>query len=523
MGTSEDWGYKTEPQDGMCQAYKTKGCSWPRGKVLGGSSSINAMMYVRGNKADYDEWAAAGNKGWSYEEILPYFKKSENFLGVLNDDNNNYHSVGGYLNVIEQPELQDIEKVILKAGIELGISNNSDYNAASQIGIAKAFLTIYNGTRFSTARAFLKPVKNRTNLDVIKNTLATKILFKPETKIVSGVLLHKNGKDILVNVRKELILSAGSINTPQLLLLSGIGPKKHLEELNIDVILDLPVGENLQDHVFVPVVYTAPAPSEFSTTLQNTARELVNLILHSKGSFSTLIPHRIIAFVNITDPNSTLPTTQYHFIVFPPKIPDSIDMFDKHDLSDEVQKKFRAINEKSFTLILFNTLLKPKSRGKILLKSKSPFDHPLIYANYFDDNEDMLYIKTAFRKHVLKLGDTNSFKDFGFQLSWIDLEACKSFDKGSDEFLDCYSRHVTFSLYHPTSTCKMGPESDKTSVVDHELKVHGVESLRVIDASIMPYVVRGNTNAPTIMIGEKGADMIKNFWLEETAENKLKL
>ncbi|KAJ0173025.1 hypothetical protein K1T71_011201 [Dendrolimus kikuchii] len=515
IGTPQDWAYKTEPQDSACRAYKTKTCAWPKGKVLGGSSSINGMIYVRGNKVDYDEWAAAGNKGWSYEEVLPYFKKSENFLGVLNDDNKKFHGKAGYLNVIHEPELHDIEKVIIKAGIELGLTNNSDYNAASQIGIAQAYMNIQKGKRHSTARAFLNPVKDRTNLHVIKNTLATKIIFKPGTKIVNGVLLYNNGKDISVNVRKELILSGGSINSPQLLLLSGIGPKKHLEELNIDLIENLPVGENLQDHVFVPVFYIAPAPVEFAVTVENTTRNLVDLIVHGKGPLSGFQPHRVLAFINITDPKSILPTTQYHFIVFPPKMSDILDLFDKHGSTDEVINKFRKINNKYFTSIIYTTLLKPKSRGKILLKSKNPFDHPLIYANYFDNVEDMPIIIKSFQDYVLKFGDTKSFKDFGFKLIWIDLEACKSFDKNTEEFLDCYSREMTFSLDHPTGTCKMGPDSNRTAVVDSELKVHGVKGLRVIDASIMPSIVRGNTNAPTIMIGEKGADMVKTFWFEE--------
>lgn len=515
MGTAEDWGYKTEPQEGFCRAYKTKQCAWPRGKVLGGSSSINAMFYVRANKADYDEWANMGNKNWSYEDVLPYFKKSENFLGELNIDNVNYHSKGGYLNVNSEPEIHEFEKLLIKAGMELGFTNNSDYNSASQMGIMKAYMTTEYGKRFSTARAFLSPIKDRANLHVIKNTLATKIIFKTGTKIVQGIKLSRNGKEFLVSVKKELILSCGSINSPQLLLLSGIGPETKLKEMDINVIADLPVGESLQDHVFVPIIYTAPAPLETRIDLEGITQALAAQILEGTGSLSDVTPHRVIAFVNITDSMSVLPSSQYHFIVFPPRITDMLDMFDKHELTDEVITKFKALNDNHFALIIFNTLLRPKSKGKIVLKSKNPFEYPLIYANYFDDDEDINTIIKAFKHHVLRFGDTNSFKDFGFKLDWIDIEACNQFDKNSDEFLECYTREMTFSLYHPTSTCKMGPTCDETAVVDHELRVKGIKGLRVVDASIMPSIVRGNTNGPTIMIGEKGADMIKAFWLDK--------
>lgn len=511
MGTSEDWAYKTTPQEGACRAYKAKGCAWPRGKALGGSSSINLMFYVRGNKADYDEWAADGNTGWGFEDVLPYFKKSENFLGADTTESRKYHGRGGYLSVSYDTNVHKFEDMLMRANVEIGIKNLTDVNADSQMGVMKSLTTTVNGTRFSTARAFLRPIKDRKNFHVIKNALATKILFKPGTNIVSGVMLNKNGQNIVVNVKKEVIVSAGAINSPQLLLLSGIGPKEHLEDMNIDVVADLPVGENLQDHLFVPTLYTGP--KEPSMTLTNIVETVYNHIMYNKGPLMDTSPQRIIAFVNTTNPSSPKSDMQYHYLIFPPGFIKMMDMFQKHGLSDEASKQFRDINEKQYTMFIYNTLLKPKSAGRLMLKSKNPFEHPLLYADYFKDPEDLRIVIESFKQHTLRYGDTKAFKEHGFKLDWIELEACKQYDKNTDDFLECYSRELTFSLYHPTSTCKMGPDGDKTAVVDTELKVRNVQGLRVIDASIMPSVVRGNTNAPSIMIGEKGADMIKKYWL----------
>lgn len=514
LGTSVDWSYKTQPQEGACRSYKSKGCAWPRGKTLGGSSSINAMFYVRGNKLDYDEWGAAGNYGWSYDDVLPYFKKSEFLDSDYNKIDTKYHNYDGYLHVDNDKNIHVFEDMVIRAGMELGFKNLTDITGANQMGTTKSFTTTKNGVRFSTARAFLSPIKNRKNLHVIKNTLATKILFQPGTKTVSGILLHKSGQDFVVNVTKELIISAGSINSPQLLLLSGIGPRKHLEDIGIEVKVDLPVGENLQDHLFVPVMYTVPGDKN-TNSVSNITAAFSEYILNRKGPFTDISPHRVISFLNTTDPTSTSPNIQFHHVIFTPSNYNVLDMFQLHGLSEEAITNFRKMNENKFVILVYNTLLKPKSIGKIVLSSKNPFDYPLIYANYFDDTEDMKTIIESMRQFSLRYGDTQTFKEAGFQLEWLEIDACKGFDKASNEFLDCMSRELTFSLYHPTSTIKMGPNDDTSAVVNPQLKVRGVKGLRVIDASIMPSIIRGNTNAPTIMIGEKGADMIKYDWSDQ--------
>lgn len=514
MNTKEDWVYKTQPQEGACRGYKTKRCAWPRGKTLGGSSSINGMFYVRGNKLDYDEWAASGNKGWSYEEVLPYFKKSEK-LSHYTEEQSKYHGYDGYLTVENEENLSSLENLVIKGAVELGLKNSTDINGADQMGISKSYTTTRNGLRCSTARAFLSPVKNRKNLHVIKNAHATKLVFIPGTNKIKGVLLNQNGKDIFVKAMKEVIVSSGAINSPQLLLLSGIGPQKHLKNLGIEVKADLPVGENLQDHLFVPIFYTVPGDNELAS-LANVAGAFAQYILKHEGPLAGISPHRVIGFWNTTDSQATSPDIQNHYLIFPAGINNMLNMFEKHDFSDEIQQKFEAMNKKQSTMVVYNVLLKPKSRGKITLKSKNPMDKPLIYANYFDNLEDMKTVIKGMKQFTLKLGETNAFKEAGFKLEWLEINACKKYDKNSDGFIDCISRQLTFSLYHPVGTVKMGAPNDRSAVVDPELRVNNVEGLRVVDASIMPSIVRGNTNAPSIMIGEKGADMIIKHWLRHT-------
>ncbi|KOB64574.1 GMCbeta2 [Operophtera brumata] len=514
MNTENDWVYKTQPQEGACRGYKNKRCAWPRGKTLGGSSSINAMFYVRGNKLDYDEWAASGNNGWSYEEVLPYFKKSEK-LSQYTEEHSKFHGTNGYLSVENEETIDDLENMVIKGAVELGMKNSTDINGVDQMGIIKSYTTTRNGVRCSTARAFLSPLRDRKNLHVIKNAHATKLVFKTGTNQIIGVLLKQNGKEIFVRAMKEVVVSSGAINSPQLLMLSGIGPQKHLEKLGIEVKADLPVGENLQDHLFVPIFYTAPGDSKLAS-LPNIAGVFAQYMFKHEGPLAGISPHRVISFWNTTDSQASSPDIQNHYLIFPAGINNMINLFEKHDFSDEIQQKFELMNKDQFTMIVYNVLLKPKSRGKIILKSKNPMDKPLIYANYFDNLDDMKTVIRGIRQFSLKLGETKALKEARFKLDWLEIDACKKHERDGDDFLECIARELTFSLYHPVGTVKMGAPNDKSAVVDPELRVKTVEGLRVVDASIMPSIVRGNTNAPSIMIGEKGADMIIKHWLRHT-------
>lgn len=264
--------------------------------MIGGSSSINGMFYVRGNKADYDKWAADGNNGWSYEDILPYFLKSENFSGDITEDNKKYHKIGGLLNVAVEKKKHLFENMIVQAAMELGLKNVTDINGSDQMGTLIGHFNIKNNHRHGTARAYLNPAKTRKNLDIMKNAYVTQVLFNQSTKIVNGVLIYKDEKYITVTAKKEVIVSGGCVNSPQLLMLSGIGPKEHLEELDIEVKVNLPVGQNLQDHVLVPIYYILPGNPE-STSLPNIFEALGQYMLHGTGPLNSFSPNRVISLI----------------------------------------------------------------------------------------------------------------------------------------------------------------------------------------------------------------------------------
>lgn len=507
-----DWAYKTEPTGRACLGMKNGRCNWPRGKVLGGSSTLNYMLYVRGNRHDYDHWESLGNPGWNYENVLKYFIKSE--------DNRNpylaktpYHGTGGLLTVQESPWRTPLVVAFVQAGKELGYPNR-DINGGDQYGFMIAQGTIRRGARCSTGKAFLRPARLRRNLHTALNAHVTRILINPTTMRAFGVEFIRDGRRQFVLARKEVILSAGAINSPQILMLSGIGPKEHLNTFDIPVLRDLKVGENLQDHVGMggltflvnkPVSIVQNRFQAFPMTMQ--------YVMNQKGPMTTLGGVEGLAFVNTYLGNKSWPDIQFHMA------PASINS----DAGARVRKVLGLTDQLYNTVYkpianrdvwtLMPLLLRPRSRGWVRLRSKNPFDHPLINANYFDDPFD---IKTLVEgaKLAIRISEANVFKQFGSRLHTIPFPNCKNHKFASDAYWECHIRTISMTIYHPVGTCKMGPAWDKDAVVDPRLKVYGVKGLRVVDASIMPTIPSGNTNAPAIMVGEKGADLIKEDWLK---------
>nr|CAH7724670.1 unnamed protein product [Callosobruchus chinensis] len=510
-----DWAYKTMYTGRACLGMKNGQCNWPRGKVLGGSSVLNYMLYVRGNKNDYDLWEQLGNPGWNYSSVLKYFIKSE--------DNRNpylarspYHGTGGMLTVQESPWRTPLVLAFLEAGAEMGYPIR-DINGADQAGFMIAQGTIRRGSRCSTAKAFLRPIKRRHNLDIALNAHVTRILINPSTKRAFGVEFIRKGRKQVVMARKEVIMSAGSLNTPQILMLSGVGPKQELTKHGIPVLADLPVGENLQDHVAMggltfmidkPVSIVQDRFQAFPMTMQ--------YVMHGKGPMTTLGGVEGLAFVNTYLGflgNRSWPDIQFHMA--PASINSDAGAKVRHvlglreDLYDMVYGPIA--NKDVWTLMPL--LLRPRSRGWVRLRNKNPFAPPLIHANYFDDPHD---IKTLVEgaKIAINISESRAFKRFGSRLHRIPFPNCKHLQFASDAYWECHIRTISMTIYHPVGTCKMGPDSDKEAVVDPRLRVYGVSGLRVIDASIMPTIPSGNTNAPAIMVGEKGADLIKEDWLD---------
>lgn len=507
-----DWKYQTAPplESPYCLAMNGDQCNWPRGKVLGGSSVLNAMIYVRGNKNDYDNWEQMGNPGWDWDNVLPYFLKSE--------DNRNpylaktpYHGTGGYLTVQEPPWHSPLAVSFLQAGQELGYENR-DINGAKQTGFMISQGTIRRASRCSTAKAFLRPVRLRTNLHIAMFSHVTKVLIDPNSKRAYGVKLFRNNRYYKIRARNEVILSAGAINTPQLLMLSGVGPAEHLQELNIPVLSNLKVGNNLQDHVGLGgLTFIINAPITFKKSRYQTVSVGLEYIMHERGPLTTQGVEGL-AFVNTKYANSSIdwPDMQFHFA------PSSINS------DGENIKKITGLRDRDYNTVykplkdaetwtILPLLLRPKSTGWVRLQSKNPFHQPVINPNYFTHPEDIAILVEGIRiAHAVS--NTSAFQRFGSRPHTIPFPGCRKFLYDSDDYWECCIRHFTFTIYHPTSTCKMGPETDPDAVVDSRLKVYGIERLRVIDASIMPKIVSGNTNAPTIMIGEKGADLIKEEW-----------
>lgn len=511
--TKLDWQYKIEPTGRACLAMEGGRCNWPRGKVLGGSSVLNYMLYVRGNRNDYDNWEKLGNDGWGYEEALHYFKKSE--------DNRNpylskspYHATGGFLTVQESPWKTPLVVAFVEAGTEIGYRNR-DINGEHQTGFMIAQGTIRRGSRCSTAKAFLRPVRLRKNLHTALNSHVTKIIVDTVTRKTVGVEFFRDGKRQVVRARKEVILSAGAINSPQILMLSGIGPKEHLEDIGIPVVNDLRVGDNLQDHVAMggltflidkPVAIVQDRFSPFGITMQYLA--------NGKGPMTTLGGVEGLAFVNTKFANESAdwPDIQFHMA------PASINS----DAGARVRKIF-GLTDKIYDAVykpiankdawtIMPLLLRPRSRGTVRLSNGNPFSKPIINANYFSDPQDVRVLVEG-AKIAMRVSEAKVFKQFGSRVYTRKLPGCEHLKFASDNYWECQIRHISMTIYHPVGTAKMGPAWDPDAVVDPRLRVYGIEGLRVIDASIMPTISSGNTNAPVIMIAEKGSDIIKEDWL----------
>ncbi|KAL2749577.1 hypothetical protein V1477_002517 [Vespula maculifrons] len=501
--------YKSEPgsrkgKDGFCLSMKDTRCNLFVGNAVGGSSVINYMMYARGSPLVYDDWEALGNPGWSYENVLPYFKKSENCR--IADLDPRYHGYEGYLEIVNVPYATPLRECFLNASAELGY-DLIDYNAKT-IGFSKIQSNLRNGHRMSASKAFLRPIKDRTNFYLSKSSRATKIVIDPDSKVAIGVEFVKKGKSYFVRASKEVILSAGALVSPKLLMLSGIGPKDDLKSVGIQPIVDLPVGSNLQDHVILETNFLINETVNIDIPRFN---DFAEYIIKGTGPLTIPSSTEAVAFISSEDSNSTgKPDIElmlkHSSFGSQPKI-----FRDISGLSDEVYNSIFSKYEGSNAFSISATLLSPKSRGRMSLKSANPFQEPIIDLNYFDQKDDVKTMIHGIRK-ILQIASSKAFERYNTTLVPLHrLPACNHTVYLSDAFWGCLIRQMSVSSFHYCGTCTMSPRN-KSGVVDHRLQVHGIKSLRVVDNGIIPIMITGHLAAAAYMIAEKAADMIKEDW-----------
>jgi choline dehydrogenase len=470
-GPRFNWGYETAPQAAM----NGRRMYWPRGRLIGGSSSVNAMVYMRGQPADYDHWRQVGNAGWSYADVLPWFKKAER-NERLHDE---FHGSDGPLNVAERPYTNPLSHAFVEAGQQAGLPFNPDFNGATQLGVGLFQVTQKNGRRWSAASAYLHPAAARENLTIVTKAQATRALVEKGRAV--GVEYARGRKRRTARATREVVLAGGAINSPQLLLLSGIGPAAELRTLGVRVALDLPgVGKNLQDHLNINIVRRAKRGSSLdgkSRGLKPIGVALEFLIYGTGPGTSNVAEAGAFAMSGL---GAATPDIQYHFI--PAQVVDHA----------------RTIMDGD-GVTLHACCLRPQSRGEIRLASSDPLQPPIMDPNYLAAGYDLKILIDGLRK-AREILAAPAFKP------WLEEERIPGDAVQSDAELEDFIRATAETEYHPVGTCKMG--SDAMAVVDEGLCVRGVERLRVIDASIMPTVVSGNTNAPVIMIAEKAADMM---------------
>jgi choline dehydrogenase len=471
-----NWGYESEPEPHL----GGRRISCPRGKVLGGSSSINGMVYVRGHPLDFERWEEEGAKGWGYRHVLPYFRRAESFQGQADA----YRGDAGPLTTAHGRKCNPLYHAFIEAGRQAGYALSRDLNGERQEGFGPLDMTVRDGVRSSTANAYLRPAMKRLNLEVVTHALATRIAFEGRRAV--GVHYRRHGREQKARARREIILCGGPINSPQLLKLSGVGPTAELRALSIDVVADRPgVGENLQDHLEFTVQVASRQPITLYSQTGLFRRALIGAEWVLRGRGLGASNHFEAGGFIRSRAGVRYPDIQFHFLPMAVAY-DGSTLAREHGFQAHVGP------------------MRSKSRGSVRLKSADPAESPRIQFNYMSDPEDWIEMRACVRL-TREIFAQNAFDPYRGR------EIKPGADCVSDEAIDAFVREHVDSAYHPSCTCKMGSLADPSAVVDPETRVIGVEALRVVDSSIMPSITNGNLNAPTIALAEKAADMIRGL------------
>uniref|UniRef100_W8BBI3 Glucose dehydrogenase (Acceptor) n=2 Tax=Ceratitis capitata TaxID=7213 RepID=W8BBI3_CERCA len=507
--TNVTWNYLTEHSEKACWGLVDRRCYWPRGKMIGGSGGLNGMLYVRGHRADYDSWAQAGNQGWGWDDVLPYFERSVRPIGSATH-------AQGYVTLNAFPVNDpDIEQMIYAGTAELGIPRVHRFTDGSESGFSNLPGTIQNGRRMSTGKGYLASVARRPNLQVIKNARVTKLNFDDTGSRVRSVSFTiRDERQMRVSVGKELVLSAGVIESPKLLMLSGVGPAQHLRQLNIPLVRDLPVGDNLNDHVqvvtFLKINEHFARPLRAEDALDNT----YNYLIHRRGPLNSHGTASLTGFIN-TLRNSPYPDVEFHHFMLRrgdfAGLKTFLNGLNIDDSTYRIQAQIRQVIAVADVMGMFNVLATPKSSGNLRLHSTDYKQPPKLTHNYFSVPEDLATLLRAIRFQERLLG-TAAYRALNVSFILPSIPECTAYVLQSDDYWLCYIKYFSCTTYHQSGTVKMAPESDKTSCVNPRLRLGGIDNVRVADASIMPIIPSANTNAATIMIAEKAVDFIRQDW-----------
>ncbi|GAU93420.1 hypothetical protein RvY_05365 [Ramazzottius varieornatus] len=532
QATFLDWNFTTVPQKWSGAGLNGRQNLMSAGRVVGGTSSINHLLYIRGNREDYDMWAKEGADGWSWKDVFPYFLKSEN---NQNPDlvKTGLHGSNGPLRIEDNPNQEIYLADLLFRAAKAKNLYNPDSNGESQLGFAPTQINAFHGYRWSAASAYLRPdkQKHRRNLHVISNAQVARIVIDPRTKQTTGVeFMVVDGVSPLVSrvvsVRKEVILSAGAINSPKILMLSGIGSAAELRKNKIEPLSDLPVGENLQDHLQVQMVFnTNDTEVGLNMAELTDPKQISRYAKDGTGLFSasSVVSFGFFHIPELAAQYGTPPTFPHiqtaivNTAMYPPE-----ELILRQNMAPETIPQYytKPENMGKPGFIISPLFLHPKSRGTVKLADNNPMSPPVIDPRFLSEEEDVKVYAKGFKFVADFFLQSEEFKKVGITPNFPSFPVCAALPAGSEEYYECIIRYAARSAYHPVGTCKMGKSSDASTVVDSSLRVKGISKLRVADASIIPTIISGNTHAPTVMIGEKAADMVASAWGSKTDFSK---
>uniref|UniRef100_A0AAG5DPN4 Glucose-methanol-choline oxidoreductase N-terminal domain-containing protein n=1 Tax=Anopheles atroparvus TaxID=41427 RepID=A0AAG5DPN4_ANOAO len=508
--TDYNFGYRTEKQQHGCLGLRGGRCSWAHGRGVGGSSIINNVIYTRGNRRDYDSWARAGNEGWSWEDVLPLFKRIER-ANIRDFGANGFHGTSGRLSVEDCPFRSDIARAFVKSAEEAGY-RYLDYNAGDNLGVSFLQAHTRNGRRATGGNSYLRDVVDRENLHVVTRAWVTKVLIDPDSKMATGVRLLHNRQYYEVDASLEVILSAGAFESPKLLMLSGVGPAKHLKQHGIKPVHDLPVGRKVYEHggVFGPV-FIVREPTDNLVSFEQLSN--IGEVMRFRNGSGPLTSNSVESLLYVKSPFAADPDPDYPDV----EVMQAFESFsfdtspgtkNAYFLTDSMYDEYFRPLAKTRNFMFLPMLLKPRAVGRVELKSSNPFHHPAFRYQYFEDDRDVDALVYAIRE-VIRISTKAPLRRMAVELYSRKVPGCQYMPFNTIDYWRCHVRTLTATFQHQVATCKMGPPEDPEAVVDSRLRVYGIKRLRVADVGIIPEAPTGHTSAHSFLIGEKAADLIK--------------